>query len=1111
VLSVICPRCGRNQEAPQNFCTECGAPLPVRCSSCGSQNSPSAKFCGECGAGLKSNNRISTGVDENPAASQPKCDEAERRQLTIMFCDLVGSTALSGRLDPEDLRDLIRAYQTCCEQIVKEFDGRVAKYMGDGVLVYFGYPQAHEQDAERAVRAGLGIIEQVSKLKTNLCSPMHVRIGIATGLVVVGDVIGSGAAREEAVVGETPNLAARLQAMAEPDAVLISESTYRLVGGMFECAALGKHALKGFAEPMHVWRVLEQTHVESRLEARHAIGGVTPLVGREHEIALLLDRWEQAKDREGQVVLLSGEPGIGKSRIVQSLREMLRNEPHTRLSYYGSPYHQNTALHPFIEQLERAAGFKREDTPELQLYKLELLLSQATAQIREQAPLIARLLSISVGERYPPILLSPQRQKEQTLEVLADQLSALAAQNPVLVVFEDVQWIDPTSIELLDLTIDRIQKLPVLMVITYRPDFTPSWTGHTHVTSLSINRLGRRQGMTMIERITSGKSLPPAVLDQILERTDGIPLFVEELTKSVLESGLLREAEDTYQLTSLLPSLAIPTTLRDSLMARLDRLAPQKEVAQIGAAIGREFSYELLAAVSGQDESRLQHALDELVRSELVFRRGMASSATYTFKHALVQDAAYSTLLRSRRYELHARIAAVLEQRFSDIAETQPELLARHYTEAGLIQKAVEYWFRAGQLAVVRSATAEAIAQFERGLDVLERLPKGEERDRQELGLQVALGGMLVAAKGFAAEATGKTYLRARELSEQLGEVSHRFAVLYGLCLFHLYSGQMLNARQAATDLLRLTEQEGSNEQLFYANRALGVASLPRGDFESARKHLEQALALFEPARHRGRALFYSFDPRVVCLDYLSRTMLPLGQLRRAMALRREALEEARALSHPNTLALVLFFGSVFFQIIEDGDAVRTRSEELLGLSVEEGFDFWMAAGTVLVGWMLTQDDKIEVGLNRMREGIDRWQATGAEYMVPYFLKLMADGHARAGRTGRARELIDEAIVRADRTQERWFLAELFRARGSFALGPADAEVDYKRALDVAREQHAKFWELRAATSLSRIWRDHGRCAEARDVLAPLHAWFAEDRGTAGIKEAELLLHELTS
>jgi predicted ATPase/energy-coupling factor transporter ATP-binding protein EcfA2 len=899
--------------------------------------------------------------------------------------------------------------------------------------------------------------------------------------------------------------------MAEPDVILISEATYRLIEGMFECAALGKHTLKGFAEPMRVWRVLEQTPIESRLEARHATEGVTPLVGRDHEIALLLDRWERAKEREGQVVLLSGEPGIGKSRIVQSLREMLRDERHTRLSYYGSPYHQNTALHPFIEQLERAAGFKREDTPELQLYKLELLLSQATGQTREQAPLIARLLSVPVGERYPPSLLSPQRQKEQTLEVLAEQLGALAAQNPVLVVFEDAQWVDPSSIELLDLTIDRIQNLPVLMVITFRPDFKPSWTGYTHVTSLSINRLGRRQGMAMIQRFTSGKSLPPAVLDQILERTDGIPLFVEELTKSVLESGLVREGEETYQLTSLLPSLAIPTTLRDSLMARLDRLAPQKEVAQIGAAIGREFSYELLAAVSAQEDTRLQHALDELVRSELVFRRGVASNATYTFKHALVQDAAYSTLLRSRRYELHARIAAVLEQRFSDIAETQPELLARHYTEAGLVQKAVEYWFRAGQLAMARSATAEAIAQFERGLDVLQRLPQGQERDRQELGLQVALGGMLVAAKGFAAKATGKAYLRARELSEQLDEVSHRFAVLYGLCLFHLYSGQMINARETATDLLRLAEQEGSSEQLFYANRALGVASLPRGDFDDARKHLEQALDLYEPARHRSRALFYSFDPRIVCLDYLSRTMLPLGHMRQALALRREALEEARALSHPNTLALVLFFGSVFFQIIEDGNAVRTRARELIGLSAEEGFDFWMAAGTVLVGWTLTQDGEIEVGLDRMREGIDHWRTTGAEYMVPYFLKLMADGHARAGRGGRALELVDEAIAQANRTQERWFLAELFRVRGSFAAAPADAEMDYQRALDLAREQYAKFWELRAATSMSRFLRDHGRCTEARDLLLPVHSWFANHGDTSGIKEAETLLQELTT
>ena len=608
--------------------------------------------------------------------------EAERRQLTVMFVDLVGSTELSARLDPEDMGAVIRAYHECCAEVVRRWAGHVAKYMGDGVLAYFGWPQAHEDDAERAVRAGLELVENVAGLDTPAGEDLAARVGVATGVVMVGELIGEGASQEQAVVGETPNLAARLQSLVGPGTVVIAASTRRLLGGLFALNDLGPVRLKGFAEPLAAFRVEGEGGAEGRFEALHG-HRIIPLVGREHELAILLERWSWAKEGDGQVVLLSGEPGIGKSRLLRALRERLTGERYTPLTHFCSPYHTNSALYPVIGLLERAAGFAPEDGAEQRLDRLEALLTRSTDRLHEAVPLVAALLSLPTGRRYPPLELGPQQLKQRTLAILVDQLAGLAAREPVLAMHEDVHWVDPTTLELLDLAIERVRSLPVLIVITYRPEFTPPWSGQAHVTTLPLNRLGRRQGAAIVERITNGKALPGEVLDQIVARTDGVPLFVEELTKTVLESGLLTDVGDRYELAGPLPPLAIPATLHDSLMARLDRLAPVKEVAQTAAVIGREFSHDLLAAVSPLFEVDLSAALDQLVQAELVFRRGMPPDTTYTFKHALIQDAAYQSLLKSKRQHLHAKIADALKDRFPDIANTEPEVLAHHHTEAG--------------------------------------------------------------------------------------------------------------------------------------------------------------------------------------------------------------------------------------------------------------------------------------------------------------------------------------------------------------------------------------------------------------------------------------------
>jgi class 3 adenylate cyclase len=695
-------------------------------------------------------------------------DRAERRQVAVMFSDLVGSTAMSARMDPEDLREVISAYQKCVAETVQRFGGFVAKYMGDGVLVYFGYPQAHEDDPERAVRAGLELVTAVGNLKPR--APLQTRVGIATGLVVVSDLIGSGASQEQAIVGETPNLAARLQSIAEPNSVVVAESTRKLVGSLFELEDLGAQNLKGVEGTARAWAALRPSSVESRFDALHA-GALTELVGREEELELLLRRWSKAKGGEGQVVLLTGEPGIGKSRLTAALMERLAGELHTRIRYFCSPQHTDSALYPIISQMERAARYAHDDSIQVKLDKLDALLSQSSTPPQDAA-LLSEMLSVPNDGRYPQLELTPQQRRHKTLEALTAQLEALAQAKPVLMIFEDAHWIDPTSLEGVGRTVDRLRTLGVLLIVTYRPEFEPPWIGRPHVSALTLNRLGEREIAAMIDRVTGNKALPESIRQDIIDRTDGVPLFVEEMTKAVLETENESEARRT---TAAVPSpaLAVPASLHASLMARLDRLGPAKEVAQIGAAIGREFSHSLLAAVVQKPEAELNSAVDRLIAASLLFRQGVPPHATYLFKHALVQDAAYGTLLREPRRALHARVAEALESQFAEIAENQPELLARHCTEAGLIEKAAALWGKAGQRSLARSALVEAAEQLTRALDQIAALPATPALRREAIKLQVALISPLVHVKGYAAPETKAATERAHALIEQaeaLGE-----------------------------------------------------------------------------------------------------------------------------------------------------------------------------------------------------------------------------------------------------------------------------------------------------------------------------------------------------
>jgi TOMM system kinase/cyclase fusion protein len=1051
---------------------------------------------------------------------------AERRQLTVLFCDLVDSTVLSRQLDPEDLRAVVRAYQDTCARVIARYDGHIAQYLGDGLLVYFGYPQAHEDDAQRAVRAGLGMIEAMGQLNTRLTQEQEVclaiRLGVHTGLVVVGEV-GDSSRQEQLALGETPNLAARLQGIAAPNTLVISTATRQLLGGFFACEPLGASLLKGFAQPLEVYQVLYESMARSRLEAAGSTG-LTPLVGREQEMALLRERWAQVKEGLGQVVLLSGEAGIGKSRLVQVLKEQVATEPQAWLTpCQCSPYYQNSALYPMIDLLERVVlQFDREETPQQKLSKLEGHLVQYGLPLAEAVPLHAALLSLPLPADYASLHVSPEQHKQKTLQALLTTVLRIAAQRPVLFVMEDLHWVDPTTLEFLSLLVDQGPTAPILALFTFRPDFSPPWTGRSHLTQVTLPRLPRRQAAEMTGRVAHGKALPAEVLEQVVAKTDGVPLFVEELTKMVLESGLLQEGAERYALTAPLPPLAIPATLHDSLMARLDRLATVKGLAQLGATLGREFSYDLLQVVSPWNEGTLQRGLQQLVEAELLYQRGLPPQATYVFKHALIQEAAYQSLLKSTRQRYHQRIAQVVEARFPELCATQPELLAHHYTEAGVLVPAISYWQRAGQRAVERSANLEAVAHLTKGLELLAILPDTPERAQQELDLQTTLGPALIHTKGQAAPEVLQAYARARELCQQVGETSQLFQVLMGLWTFYLHRVEIRTARELGEQLLTLAQQVGDPALFLEGHYALGNTLNYLGEFAAAQAHYEQGIALYDPQQHRSHAFRYGLDSGVICRAYAGVILWYLGYPDQALQRSHEALSLARELAHPVSLAQALFFAAWVHQFRREWHLTQERAEATIDLAADQGAVVLVAGGTIFRGWALAQryaepgagQGQREEGMAQMQQGLTAWRATGAAVFQPYGLALLAAASAQVGQHEAGLSLLSEALAWTNDREERRWEAEVYRLQGEVLLARSaghdtEAETCFRQALDIARRQQAKSWELRAAMSLSRLWQQQGKRTEARELLAPIYGWFTEGFDTADLQEARALLTAL--
>ena len=1049
------------------------------------------------------------GVTAGPVHPEPgRRADAERRQLTVMFVDLVDSTALSSRLDPEEMREVIRAYQNTVTGEISRLDGFTAKLMGDGVLAYFGWPRTREDEAERAVRTGLAVASAVSKLRGGGVS-LAARIGIATGLVVVGDLIGEGATQEQAVVGDTPNLAARLQAIAEPGMVVISEMTRRLVGDLFVMRTLGARTFKGIHAPVTTYAVVGERALESRFAARQG-HGVTPIVGRDQELALLLERWRQAKTWEGQVVLLTGEAGIGKSRITEAIVEHVATEPHILLRYQCSPYHVDSALYPVIQQIRFAAGFAMEERLEARLDRLEELLGRGTSDPLAAAPLIATLVGLDGSARYGDSMLTPQQSRGRTLATLVDQLVGLAADRPVLWVVEDAHWIDPTTLELIEQALDQIQGMRILALITARPTFVASFASHPVVTRVALNRLAREATQAIVARITRGKLFPDTVVDEIAARTDGVPLFVEEMTKAVLESGQLQETDHAFHLDGPLNALAIPATLHDSLMARLDRLQPVKEVAQIASIIGRSFEHETIAALAGMPEPDLIEAMRKLVEAELVFRRGTPPDATYLFKHALVRDAAYESMLKSRCKVLHLRLLGILQDNAAP-----PEILAQHAQAGGDPGRAIGWWHEAAEAAIGRVAFAEAEAHLDSASAHLSAMGDDLPRRRAEATLAITRANASLVRYGYGHERTKTLYARADALAQDSDDPSLFMLARYGVWAVYHVRENVVDALAVAEDMREVAVRRNDPQFTMMAHRLVATSQTMAGRLIEARHGFETARTLYDPQRDTSLRAKTGTEPLVAIKCYLSFAELALGFPDRAHALVEEAWDSIQGSGQVNATAYAMWHRVILAACAGEATRSRALAEDAALYTGQRGLQFWEAMSRVFVAWGTFATGDPAGAADVLPGLIETAETTGGGLFGALSRAVLAEAQAATG-SALAFETIAQAEALARRSGAFYGLAEIQRREGVIVrhLRPDDlmgAEAALRRSLATAREQGARFWELRTACDLARLMTEQGRRTEAQHLLEPLYGWFTEGFETTVLIEARTQLIGLRS
>jgi len=1059
--------------------------------------------------------------DEHAAGEAPPAPspEAQRRHLTVMFCDLVGSTGLAERFDAETLREILRSYQDACAGSVVGFEGHVAKYIGDGLLAYFGYPRAHEDDAARAVHAGRGILAAIAalnkRLKTDYAVELQVRIGIHTGPVVAGEMGGGETREEHAIVGETPNIAARLEALAAPDTVLISGATLRLIEGLFEFDPLGPQRLKGVSAPVEVFSVTGEGEAPSRFEAT-AARSLVPLIGREEELRLLERRWELAKDGESQVVLLSAEAGVGKSRLLSALRSEIEDEPYSRILYFGSPYHRNSAFHVAVDQFRRALRFARDDSDARRLDKLEAVLAELGMSIDDHAPVLGSFLSVPAGGRYASVERSPAELKMKALASSVEMFRAMAAWLPVLIAVEDAHWIDPSTLELLSLAIEQLSDAPILFLITFRPEFDPPWEGRGNAVSLKLGRLSRKETAGLVTSVAGGEALPRTVMEQIVARADGVPLFVEELTKAVIETGVVEATPEGFKTCGPSPHQAIPETLQDSLTARLDRLAPVKEIAQLAATIGRNFSRELLAAAGSFDETELDRALSQLVDAELIYPRGLPPAVGYEFKHALVRDSAYQSLLKSRRQQFHQQIAEALVRDFPQISDSEPEVVAHHLTEAARGNEAVPYWLTAAQRANERSANQEAIEHCRLGLALISDLPANADRDRPELAFDLILAPALMAMGGFSLPEVGETYERAAELADRVGDFEQSYAVNWGHWIKLQQTGKTDAAKVKAEELLELARQHDDSGLLLQAHHSCWTSGFASEELHPVLVHTERGMELYNLSRHRSHAFLYGgHDPGCCCRTIRAITLSVVGRADQARAAMDDAIALAEELEHAFSHAMVVSFAGSVAMFERNPELVHTRADASEEICARHGFAHFAAMAPVLRGWAIAARGEFDKGIAEMTAALETLQKTGMRLSFP--LALLAEAYSWAGQQSAGLKTVNEAIGVIEKTSEHRWEPEIHRLRGELLLigksntnNPAEAEICFQKALDIARGQGALLFELRAATSQARLLDTRKNRDAAHQTLAPVYARFTEGFETPDLKDAKALLDQIS-
>lgn len=1033
-----------------------------------------------------------------------------------MFCDLVDSTVLSQRLDPEELREVYRSFQRAAASVIGDFGGHVARYMGDGMLVYFGYPQAHEDDARRALSAGLGIVDAVKDLAEKFAYDtrieLHVRVGVHTGLVVLGEMGSGERVEREDVVGETPNIAARLQSEARPNTVIISESTFRLVQGYFHCEPLGARLLKGSSTPITCYQVLGETGIQTRLEVA-AAKGLTPFVGRTAEFELLRTHWDNARRGVPHVIVINGEAGIGKSRLLMELKSYVREDDHATVELRGSHLHQNTALYPIIDQAERLFQFTPGDTQDTKVERMIAVLGRFGVPMEDAVPHFASLLSLPQPPGYSTIQMSPERQKQRTFDFSVQMLANEAQRHPVLLIVEDLHWIDPTTLELLGQLIEHLDDIQLMVVMTCRPEFVIPWPEGPKLTVLNLGRLPPEYARAMIEGSVGGKPLPHDIIGEISARTEGVPLFVEELTSMVVESGLVEDMGDHYRSTGTLAPYAIPESLQDSLMARLDHMARVKDIAQMGATLGREFRYELIRAVSPLNEADLQEALNELTEHGIIYPIGMRPNLRYAFKHALIQEAAYQSLLKSTRQTFHRNIVTVIESNFPELAQNEPEVMAYHYTEAGFGEQAVGYWQRAAERAMQKSANIEARSHLNHALSLVTQLPETPQRMQQELRLRMALGPIIAAVKGMSDPEMQETFARARTLSRELGDGPELMPVLWGLWLYHIVKADFVEAMEIARQCLNVAQEHDRPELLGPGHLSMATTLIWRGDFASSRAHASRGLSYYDKERDKNSAWVYGLDTATGCLIDLARAGWFLGFPDEALRRAREAVAHTRSVGHAFSLAESLCFAAAIHLLRGEGEQALKYGEEASAVADNYALPQWVAAGKIAAGWAMIDLAQPEEGIATLQRGVAMWKAIESGAALPWFLSLLAEGYLKIGELDRALEALEEARGLIEKTGEGFYASEVHRLRGEVCRVQGDyesAEASFTQSLKIARVQGARSVELRAAVGLAKIWQS-SRSQEAFAILDPLYARFTEGLDTRDLRDAKRMLASLAS